>query len=492
VTPGGRLFVKRGGVDGITTVQVVTVEFTGSNWQVFHGSANSSNDTGNITITTSGSGVEANGAYEFACLSNSPYYFYYLDSTNLSGENKAGSYDGAANVGGTLVGSGLIDEFDDALEGSSFSITTSNADEINAKSNHAAKTLEAIIRIDDTNTLQCIYEQGGGTRGFSLSIDSGYLYFSGWNNSTSDGPGDDWGANSSRSHVYASVAIPSTGTYYIAGVYVQESSDDTFDGELRVYLGDVTDSTSLTSFINDTDDIGKQYAHTGDALWCQNSDGFIGSSGVNTSPSNFDGAINAIALYDVEVTDTQIRSHFDAIFDEDFTPVDTTGVISWDKAFIFGNTIDVSGSEGLAHQAVIYNEGSTTDSSDTKYVNWEFNANHGSTNDHFVHVLCHNDMVVTRFSDTSSAAGANNVNVSSASLSDLEQAMVVGYVTTSGTGDALARGWRNYRLTSLTNVEHWCHRSGNTMRHEIQVIDLSGIEDTAIEQYHTKIITMII
>ena len=53
--------------------------------------------------------------------------------------------------------------------------------------------------------------------------------------------------------------------------------------------------------------------------------------------------------------------------------------------------------------------------------------------------------------------------------------LIVGSSISSGTGSAYARGWRNYYLNSNIQAAHWSHRSGNTMNHEIQIIDLSGL-----------------
>lgn len=258
------------------------------------------------------------GAYTEDVLSDDPFYFYKLRETDLSGQNLTLSgYDGVANVGGTLVGDGLIDEYADALEGDSWEITVVNNSAINTESTAPARSLETITRIDDTSTLQCIYEQGGGSRGLSLSIDSGSLYFNGWNNVSSDGPGDDWGHNSTRGDVGTSVSIPSSGTYYIACVYVQETGDDNYDGELRLYIGDVTDTLSGLTSASATSNIGKLYAHSGDAVWCKNSNAFIGSAQGNTSPASFDGALNGIAYYDTELTPDRISSHFQSCDDED-------------------------------------------------------------------------------------------------------------------------------------------------------------------------------
>jgi hypothetical protein len=111
----------------------------------------------------------------------------------------------------------------------------------------------------------------------------------------------------------------------------------------------------------------------------------------------------------------------------------------------------------------------------TTSVAYTFDANHdGSDDDITVHVLQHDDVAVTRFNSTGNAAGTTNVDITSAGLTNLAESSVLATATSSGGGTAYARGWRTYRLTSLTNVEHHCGRSGNTINHRIQVIDWSG------------------
>ena len=148
----------------------------------------------------------------------------------------------------------------------------------------------------------------------------------------------------------------------------------------------------------------------------------------------------------------------------------TGDVSSWSNAFIVGSL--TSTDHGLDSVGALYEPGSGTTA-----VDWTLNSGNSSSHEHFVHVLHNADMTVTRYQNTSSTAGATNVDVTSAGLTNISEASVIGFSITSGGGTAYGRGWRNFRLTSTTNVEHWCHRSGNTMAHEIQVIDFSGVED---------------
>ena len=152
-------------------------------------------------------------------------------------------------------------------------------------------------------------------------------------------------------------------------------------------------------------------------------------------------------------------------------------VSDWASAMIVGHAKgdDSATNDALADNFPIFEPGSGTTT-----VDWRYNSNHdGSDNRHFVHVLKHADMVVTRFTDTQSLTGAMDVDISSAGLTDITKAMVLCTRTTSGTGTAYGRGWVNVRLTSTSNAELWTHRSGNTVETNIQVVDFAGLYSTA-------------
>jgi hypothetical protein len=113
---------------------------------------------------------------------------------------------------------------------------------------------------------------------------------------------------------------------------------------------------------------------------------------------------------------------------------------------------------------------------DDQSVDWTFHTAHDSdgTNRHFVHVLSNDDVTVTRFSDTSVAN--STVDITSAGLADLSQAMVVGSSYISGTGAGYGRGWRNYKINTLTQAEYWSARVGGgtaTVENELQIIDFA-------------------
>lgn len=118
----------------------------------------------------------------------------------------------------------------------------------------------------------------------------------------------------------------------------------------------------------------------------------------------------------------------------------------------------------------------------TTAVTVEFTAGHGSdgTNNFFFHVIQNDQLNVTRFyisGITASAEGENIVNITSAGLSSLDTALVHGTSVSTGGGTAFMRGWRNYYLKNLVQAAHWCHRSGNTMEHRLEVVDFSGVYD---------------
>ncbi len=91
----------------------------------------------------------------------------------------------------------------------------------------------------------------------------------------------------------------------------------------------------------------------------------------------------------------------------------------------------------------------------------------------FIHVLQHDDMVVTRYTKSVSIPASADNTVSG--LTNLDESALEWYVLTDGTGTAYARGATTAYLTSTTNVAEWTHRTGNTGTYRYGVIDLSGI-----------------
>ena len=158
-----------------------------------------------------------------------------------------------------------------------------------------------------------------------------------------------------------------------------------------------------------------------------------------------------------------------------------TNVTSWSDAAIFSHFRADNTSSG-SNDAIVDLWPITAPGSNNQRVDWTFSSGHDSngTNRHFVHVLMNTGLNVTRFQDNDNSQGESAINITSAGLSNINQALIVGSSTYTGNGTAYGRGWRNYYLNSTTQAAHWSHRSGNTLSHEIQIIDLSGLQTTYV------------
>lgn len=154
-----------------------------------------------------------------------------------------------------------------------------------------------------------------------------------------------------------------------------------------------------------------------------------------------------------------------------------SGVSDWSKALIIGHHKgDDSGSVNgaVADNWPLFLRGDTNQT-----VKWLFHYNHMSygSNRQFVHVLHNLYINVTRYSDISSSDGETAFDISSAGLKSLSEALIVGFSISAGKDTSYGRGWRNYYFKSTSQAAHWCHRSSPEMTHEIQVVDLSGINN---------------
>ena len=159
-----------------------------------------------------------------------------------------------------------------------------------------------------------------------------------------------------------------------------------------------------------------------------------------------------------------------------------SGVSTWNNALIFSQSRSDNTTNGtydsIADNWPIFEPTTASDFSNI-YVDWTFNGDHDSEaiSRHFIHVLEHSEMNVTRFTSTSNTVGESTIDVTSTGLStDLSQSMVLGVSTSSGTTADYGKGWRNYYLNSDTEIAHWSHKAGNTMSHNLQVVDFSGIK----------------
>ncbi|SHH79170.1 choice-of-anchor J domain-containing protein, partial [Winogradskyella jejuensis] len=157
-----------------------------------------------------------------------------------------------------------------------------------------------------------------------------------------------------------------------------------------------------------------------------------------------------------------------------------TSINDWSEAIIFGQHRGDNNANGV-NDAIADNWPLFQPGGSNQTVDWTFDANHDSngTNRQFVHVLHNTNLTVTRFTDTQNAADESTINISSAGLTDVNQALIVGSSISSGGGQAYGRGWRNYYLKSSSEAAHWAHRNNNTMSHEIQIVDLSNLTSSS-------------
>jgi hypothetical protein len=169
-----------------------------------------------------------------------------------------------------------------------------------------------VIEVIDVNTLQCIYEQGAGTRGISLSIQSGSIYLRAWNDSTNDGPGDDWGDGSSRPDAVVSQPI-SPGIYFVGGRFTQETQDDLYDGELALFISETSNSPGPLTKLTLNANIGKLYSHSGDVAWFTNGSGKIGTNPSGSAGNTFIGRRQLIGYSSIGLTDLDFEDFFNSI-----------------------------------------------------------------------------------------------------------------------------------------------------------------------------------
>ncbi|WP_296313785.1 LamG-like jellyroll fold domain-containing protein [Winogradskyella sp. UBA3174] len=157
-----------------------------------------------------------------------------------------------------------------------------------------------------------------------------------------------------------------------------------------------------------------------------------------------------------------------------------TNVSAWNEAIIFSQHRADNNASGV-NQAIEDNWPIMDPGSNNQLVDWTFHSGHLSngTNRQFVHVLSNPDLIINRFQNTSNSANATTLNITSAGLSNINEALIVGSSISTGGGTAYGRGWRNYYLNSTTQAAHWSHRNNNTMSHEIQIVDLSNLTTAA-------------
>ncbi|SME94850.1 Calx-beta domain-containing protein [Pseudobacteriovorax antillogorgiicola] len=167
----------------------------------------------------------------------------------------------------------LFDGIDDVL-------LISDTADINLASSASEKTLFAVFQTSgDISRRQIIYEQGGSTRGLSLYLDQGQLYFNGWNNAN-----DDSGATTPWVSKYVAVNVDPN-TVYVAALFFNHNNES-----ISAYLNG--------SQIGSISGVGKLFAHSDDiGLGGPAGSTLFHDMGTNVSNTNFAGHIAEFVAY---------------------------------------------------------------------------------------------------------------------------------------------------------------------------------------------------
>ncbi|MEL7299383.1 MAG: discoidin domain-containing protein [Pseudomonadota bacterium] len=155
---------------------------------------------------------------------------------------------------------------------------------------------------------------------------------------------------------------------------------------------------------------------------------------------------------------------------DSFTMTMSGSVADWSKAWI----ISQFSKNGGGNTAIADVTWTAEPGTGLNEVNFAHNASHdGSAGQRYTAFALENpDMTVTRFVSADSREGNVDTNITSAGLTDLEQALIDVSVHTSGGGRAHLRGVRSAHFADLTTAQHYCHRAGNNLRVALQIIDL--------------------
>jgi hypothetical protein len=163
-----------------------------------------------------------------------------------------------------------------------------------------------------------------------------------------------------------------------------------------------------------------------------------------------------------------------------------TNVSSWSNSLIFTQSKAQTAASGGEMEKIRSQWPLMAPGSDNQTVDWSWDATRvttGNSNRHFIHVLNNPDITVTRFTDSSFAAGETTIDITSAGLTDLAQSSIIGSFITAGNGTGYAQGYRNYYLNSTTQAAHWCAKDGNAggVSHNIQIIDFVTVPPTTTQ-----------
>jgi len=158
---------------------------------------------------------------------------------------------------------------------------------INNGGPYATKSFELLFNADTVSGRQVLFEQGGTTNGFNLYLEDDELYFGAWTDNTFHS------ANTAALDLLAGT------DYHVVGTWD--------NGDLALYVGGrlvasgdaSADFTSVASH-GDNGAIGGIHENTR----------FHGSPATAGNGYNFAGVIDEVALYNLALSEDQIKTHF--------------------------------------------------------------------------------------------------------------------------------------------------------------------------------------
>jgi hypothetical protein len=163
---------------------------------------------------------------------------------------------------------------------------------------------------------------------------------------------------------------------------------------------------------------------------------------------------------------------------------DAFDVGDWDTAFIEGSMGGDSAETGLADVMMMLYPGAGTGTVTVSLREGDGNARNDSSV--YIHVVQNDDMIVSRANNNNIAEGNGSYGTATwpagaSTDRNLDELALEWYVTTSGTGTAHKRASLGARITAASGtIQHWVHRSGNTVRVRYGVIDLSQLNDVSV------------
>ncbi|MGO1822280.1 MAG: LamG-like jellyroll fold domain-containing protein, partial [Ruoffia tabacinasalis] len=146
----------------------------------------------------------------------------------------------------------------------------------------------------DISTKQVIYEEGGNARNLHILIEGNNLIVGGFNNSNSDGPGDNW-VNKQINTVIA------PNTKYVLSFIFDGSSDNTNNpnGSFRMHLNN--------ALIGNVSGVGLLYAHSGDINIGGHQDNVLMNGNVGTG-NYYKGKIAEFMIHASVLNTTEISA----------------------------------------------------------------------------------------------------------------------------------------------------------------------------------------